>query len=335
MVLLRFCCSSNAEIQWDFGSLFCSIRVPLKSCCILFYFFFLLLWIEEAARHSVSVLSSVTPDKRQGWIHLLAHTESKLCDSRHTHIHTSTHLCTKGKRSTLLKKCIVSHRTQCWPDNSTFILLWADSGRSQPACLPATKALSLSCHRSGGAEGWLQSRPLLCPCPNPGSDGVPTSRNPCGCPYGWLPRLSVLCWWTTERMQGTDGVSFHSLAQWPFSWVWSPRDNDQAGCLCWVLQRQSAEPHLVGWLLWWYCLLVGLCCVLPSLCLQRCFAQQFMWEKPGEFRPDGQSLRLQDCLVKVGGVKVVSLRGTGLFCLFNSEMVLITEFPQINKLPCH
>lgn len=47
----------------------------------------------------------------------------------------------------------------------------------------------------------------------------------------YLPRASVPCWCTTERIQGTDGVGLHSLSQRPFSWVWSSRDNEQAGCL--------------------------------------------------------------------------------------------------------
>lgn len=47
---------------------------------------------------------------------------------------------------------------------------------------------------------------------------------------------------------------------------------------------------------------------------------------------NGQSLRLQGYLVKVGGVQVESQGGTGLFCFFNSGMVLITELPQIKTL---
>lgn len=89
------------------------------------------------------------------------------------------------------------------------------------------------------------------------------------------------------------------------------RENEQAGCLGWVLQRQSEEPHLVGWLFaggksparW----SGGIVCCLPWY-----FAQQFLTAahvldqgKPREFRPRGMRM------VSLSGSRVTLLKWAG------------------------
>lgn len=134
----------------------------------------------------------------------------------HTHEHTTSH---KGGKSHTLEKCIISHRTQCRPDNSTFILLWADSGGSQSACLPATKGSFPELPQEWGCWGLAAGQAL------------PPRR------WGSNLQKSLMMplWATTHHVPlfpaGQGPSRFHSLACRPFSWVWFSRQNEQAGCL--------------------------------------------------------------------------------------------------------
>lgn len=87
-------------------------------------------------------------------------------------------LAKRGKKIRTFKKFIISNPTQCRPDSSAFLLLWADSGGNQP------------CHKGCSPYAtWIGMLGLAAGQALPPQPGVPASPNPVRSPLGAITCL--------------------------------------------------------------------------------------------------------------------------------------------------
>lgn len=116
---------------------------------------------------------------------------------KQTHMHTHTHTpCKKGKKTHTFKKFIISNPTQCRPESSSFILLWADSGGSQrrhKGCSPY-------------AATWIGMLGLAAGQALPPQPGVPTSLKLVMIPLGaitcYVSAHPSCCWENHRTVRG-------------------------------------------------------------------------------------------------------------------------------------
>lgn len=165
----------------------------------------------------------------------------KACVCARTH----THSLQRGRKICTFKKFIISNAIQCRLDSGAFILLWADSGGSQPC--HKGRPPPFCCHMNWDPEAGCR------PGPSPtawGSNLNEISDDPPGRCY--LPRLSPPEL-TLSESWSREGVSS------PWYKGHAPRggfsgENEQAGCL---------DPIWVTWHFPRHCRL-GWHCELPS-----------------------------------------------------------------------